>query len=196
MDKKLITPSYGRSSFFDSDVNVPGGGGREEREGESEDIVLVHPEGDEDRIEDSKEGKPPGDVVDYDGLRSGRGELVDDGAEKEEVDDRPNKEDRISWGEIRLLDVFGDRPWGDYEVDVEPREEGVRDDVDNLEKETFCPLRRGNSCSPGLSRRWRKEGGDYTGSSCVVIRREDQVGALGTSVSSQDVAVVIRNNRI
>lgn len=48
---------------------------------------MVGPNGEEDGVEDGKEREPPGDPVDHDGLCMGRGELIDDGAEEEEVDD-------------------------------------------------------------------------------------------------------------
>ena len=56
---------------------------------------TIWAQSDEDCVEDGEEREPPGDSVDDDGLDVDGGELVDDGAEKEEVDERPGEEDPI-----------------------------------------------------------------------------------------------------
>ena len=47
-----------------------------------------------------------------------RGELVDDGAEEEKVDDGPSEEGPTGWGEVRLLGVTVEGLGGGYGVDV------------------------------------------------------------------------------
>lgn len=50
--------------------------------------MVASPEVNVDRVEDTEERKTPGDAVDNDALALGE-ELVDDGAEEEQVDHRP-----------------------------------------------------------------------------------------------------------
>ena len=104
--------------------------------------MMVGPGGYIDDGEDGEEREPPRDSIDHDSLCMGGGELVDDGAKKEEVDDRPSEEGPIGWGEVRLLDVRVDRLRGGDGVDVRPQEEEVNDDVDDLERKTVSPLCR------------------------------------------------------
>lgn len=106
--------------------------------------MVVGPNGNENSVEDSEEGEPPGNPVDYDDLRVGGGELVNDGAQEEEVNDGPSEEGPNGGGEVRLLDIVVDGLRGGYGVYVRPQEEEVNEDVDYLEKETVSPLRRGH----------------------------------------------------
>ena len=87
-----------------------------------------------DRIEDGEEGEAPGDAVDDDALAGGE-ELVDDGAEEEEVDEGPDKEGPGRGRQVRLLPGVVDVGGGGDGVDVGAEEEEVGDDVDNLEDE-------------------------------------------------------------
>jgi len=80
--------------------------------------MVVGPNGDEDGVEDSEEREPPSNAVDYDRLCVSGGELVDDGAQEEEMDDGPGEEGPTGRGEIRLFDVVVDRVRGGYGVDV------------------------------------------------------------------------------
>ena len=79
---------------------------------------MVGPNGDEDGVEDGEERESPGDSVDHDRLRVSRGELVDDGAEEEEVDDGPGEKGPTGWGEVCLLDAAVEGLGGGYGVDV------------------------------------------------------------------------------
>ena len=92
MDKKVVTPRFGVNDLFDVEVNKPEAGSGEEGAIKGDVIFLVGPEDDEGRVKGDQERKPPRYSVDHDGLRSG-GELVDDGAKKEEVDYIPNEVD-------------------------------------------------------------------------------------------------------
>ena len=54
----------------------------------TDDVVVAGPEVDVDGVEDAEEGKPPADAVNDD-LLAALKELVDDGAEEQEVDEGP-----------------------------------------------------------------------------------------------------------
>jgi len=127
--------------LLDDIVDVGDCRGDEEGKNEGGDVLLVGPDADEGGVQDAQEREPPGDPVDYDSLCMGGGELIDDSAKEEEVDDGPSEERPDRWGEIRLFEISVDSVRGDYGVDVRPQEEEVNEDVDDLEKETFPPLR-------------------------------------------------------
>ena len=113
---------------------------------------MVLPDCDGDCTEEDHERTPPGDSVNYDGLCVGGGELVDDSAEKGEVDNWPSKEGPNAWGDVRLLNVPVGIPWKDHPgTDNRHGEEGVRDEVGRLEAETF-PVGRSHFGCPGRSR--------------------------------------------
>jgi len=95
--EQLIAGGLGGVILLDDVVNVADGRGDQEREDESGEVMLVSPDGDEDGVEDGEEREPPRDSVDDDGLGVDGGELVDDGAEKEEVDERPGEEGPTGW---------------------------------------------------------------------------------------------------
>lgn len=63
--------------------------------GRTDDIVLPTPDVDVDGVEDAKEREAPGDGVDDHAL-SGREELVDDCAEKEQMNERPVETHSVS----------------------------------------------------------------------------------------------------
>jgi len=138
--EQLIAGGLGGMILLDDIVNVADGGGDQEGKDERDDVMLFGPEENEDRVEDGEERESPGDSVNYDGLCVGGSELVDDGAKKEEVDDRPSEEGPVGWSEVRLLDVSVDGMRGGYGVDVRPQEEEVNDDVGDFEKNTIPPL--------------------------------------------------------
>lgn len=119
--------------------------------------MVVGPDADEHGVQDCEERESPRDPVNYDGLCMGGGELIDDGAEEEEVDDRPSEERPDGWGEVRLLDVAVDRVRGSYGVYVRPQEEDVNDDVDDLEKDSIFPLGGGHCCCTSLGEGERGE---------------------------------------
>ena len=140
VDEQLITKRLGGVILLDGIVNVGDGRGDQEGKDESGDVMVVGPDGDEDGVEDGEEGEPPRDPVDHDGLCVDGGELVNNSAKKEEVDDRPSEKGPIGWSEVRLLDVPVDVMGGGYGVDVRPQEEEVNDDVNDLEKNAVFPL--------------------------------------------------------
>ena len=63
----------------------------EKRKDKSHDVVVFRPEVDVNQVENTKQGEAPCNTIDNDPLPS-CGELVDDGAEKEEVNEGPVKE--------------------------------------------------------------------------------------------------------
>ena len=79
---------------------------------------MMGPDYEEDRVDNGHEREPPRDPVDHGGLSVGGGELIDDGTEKEDVDDGPNEESPSGWGEIRLPDGSVDGLRVDHGVDV------------------------------------------------------------------------------
>lgn len=74
--------------LLDDVVDVRNGRADEESEDESDDVVATAPDADVDGVEDDEEWETPVDTVDDD-LLARLEELVDDGSEKEEVNDRP-----------------------------------------------------------------------------------------------------------
>jgi len=147
MHEQLIADRLGGVILLDDVVNVTDGRGDQKGQEESGYVVVVGPNGDEDGVEDGEEREPPAYPVDHDGLRVSGGELVDDGAQEEEVDDGPSEEGPSGRGEVRLLDVVVDRVRGGYCVDVRPQEEEVNEDIDDLEKNTVFPLCGGHVLS-------------------------------------------------
>ena len=167
--------------LFDDVVNVGDTRGDTKGQDEGGNVMVVGPNGNKDGVEDGEEREPPGDSVDDDGFCVGGGELINDSAEEEQMDDRPSEEGPIGWGEVRLLDVTVDGVRGGYGVDVRPQEEEVDDDVDNLEKDTVFPLCRSHFCCPSL-------GGRERGGRQLIIR----VGGL---YSTQGWSSVERRHR-
>ena len=102
--EQFIGDGLGGVVLLDDVVDLGDGRGDQKGEDESDDIMMVGPNGNGDRIEDGEERESPGDAVNHDPLCVGGGELVDDGAEEEEVDDGPGEEGPFGWGEVRLLD--------------------------------------------------------------------------------------------
>ena len=118
MYEQLIADRLGGVILLDDVVNLADGRGDQKGQQERDDVMVVGPNGNEDGVEDGEEREPPRDPVDYNGLCVNGGELVDDGAQEEEVDDRPSEEGPTGWGEVRLLDVGVDGVRGGYGVDV------------------------------------------------------------------------------
>jgi len=135
--EQLIAGGLGGVVLLDDVVDVADGRSDQKGKDESDDVVVVGPNGDEDGVEDGEEREPPGDSVDHNRLCVSGGELVDDGAEEEEMDDGPSEEGPAGWGEVCLLDVAVDGLGGGYGVDVRTQEEKVNGDVDDLETDDF-----------------------------------------------------------
>jgi len=116
--EQLIADGLGGVILLDAVVDVTNGRGDQKGKDESGNVVVLGPNGDKDGVEDGEEREPPGDSVDHDGLGVGGGELINDGAEEEKVNDRPSEEGPIGRSEVRLLDVSVDGMWGGYGIDV------------------------------------------------------------------------------
>ena len=155
MHEQLIAHRLGGMILLDNVVDMADNRGDEEGDDERGDIVVIGPDADEDGVQDSEEGEPPGNTIDDHGLRVGGGELVDDGTKKEEVDDGPSEERPVGRCEVGLLDAPVDGVRGNYGVDVRPQEEEVNDDVDEFEEDAFFPLCRGHFCCPSVGGRER-----------------------------------------
>lgn len=67
----------------------------------TDDIVLPAPDVNVDGVEDAEEGEAPGDGVDDHAL-AGREELVDDCAEKEQMNERPVETQSVSQSPARF----------------------------------------------------------------------------------------------
>jgi hypothetical protein len=102
VDEELVTGGARLVMLLDDVVDVGDQAAHEERKHESDDIVSTGPNIDVDGIEEAEGGEAPADTVDDDSLAVG-GKLVDDGAEKEEVDERPDREGPRGGGDVGLL---------------------------------------------------------------------------------------------
>lgn len=128
-------------------VPVRGGGGSRL----TDDVILRRPEGNVDGIQGSEQGETPGDALN-DRAVAIFGELVDDGSEEKQVDDRPGKKtlndcagthnnDDSSpngksprrGGNIGLLaPVVCTIPSRRETEDIRPQEEEIHNDIDDL----------------------------------------------------------------
>ena len=71
--------------LLDDIIDVADARGDKQCENESDDVVLASPDVDVDTVEHSEEGETPANAIDDDFLATVV-ELVDDGAEQQEVD--------------------------------------------------------------------------------------------------------------
>jgi hypothetical protein len=80
--------------------------------------MVTSPQVDVDSIEDTEEREAPGDTVNDGTLATGE-ELVNDGAEKENVDQRPNEERPWCGGNVGLFtaEVWA-RLWSSDGIDI------------------------------------------------------------------------------
>jgi len=78
---------------------------------------MGRPEIDVDGVEDGEEGETPRNGV-YDNHLSGREELIDDSAEKEDMDERPDKERPGGRSNVRFLAIVVDGRGTSYCVDI------------------------------------------------------------------------------
>lgn len=132
VDPEFVIYVLSRVMLFDEIVDVRDGRADEESKDESDDVVAAAPDADVDGVEDDEEGETPVDTIDDD-LLSGFEELVDDGSEKEEVDDRPEAEYPGSGSEVSLLAGAVDWSRSSDGVDVATGEEEVDDNVHDFE---------------------------------------------------------------
>jgi len=92
--------------FFDNPVNVGNGSSDKERDSEGRDMKSRSRKADKDSIEDTKDGESPADAIKGD-LSTRVSELVKDEAKQEKVDEGPNAERPVCWGDVRLLGPVG-----------------------------------------------------------------------------------------
>ena len=88
--------------FVDGVVYVAHDGAHKEGKDVSNDVMVMRPDADVDGIEHRKKGEAPPDAVD-DEFLAGVGKLVENEAEKEEVDERPDEEGPRGRSEVGLL---------------------------------------------------------------------------------------------
>jgi hypothetical protein len=122
MNKEFVSEGFGRMMFLDNIVNVSDSAGDEQGENERRDVALMRPEVDVDGIQDSEQRESPRDTVDDDALAMGE-ELIDDGAEEENVNDGPGQEGPWSRGEICFLSTPVDAGGGGNRVKVGTQED-------------------------------------------------------------------------
>jgi len=139
VNKEFVKEALGGMLLLGDVVDVGDGGAYEEGKDECDDVVAMRPDVDVDGVEEEKEGEAPVDAVDDD-LLAALEELVDDGSEEQEVDDRPDAEGPAGWGQVGLLTGAVDVMGTSNGVDVASGEEDVNEDVDDLEKDTFSPV--------------------------------------------------------
>lgn len=132
MDPEFVIDVLSRVMLLDDIVDVRDGGADEESKDESDDVVATAPDADVDGVEDDEKGETPVDTVDDD-LLSGFEELVDDGSEKEEVNDRPETEHPRSGSEVGFFASAVDWSGSSDGVDVATGEEEVDENVHDFE---------------------------------------------------------------
>jgi len=140
MDEQLVCNGLGGVMLLDNVVDVGDRGADEQREYKCDNVVVRGPQVDVDRVEDGEEGKAPGDSVDDDGLGVRGGELVDDGAEQQEMDDGPDDKGPVGRGQVGLLDRGVDGTRRGDRVQVRPEEQKVHEHIHNLEEDAVFPL--------------------------------------------------------
>jgi len=138
VDEELIISTLRNVELLHDIVHMRDGRADEEGEDEGDDVVLAGPDADVDGVEEGEEGEAPGDAVD-DGAFAGGEELVDDRAEQEEVDERPEEEGPRRGGEVGLFDGVVRRGGARDGVDVGAEEEDVDDHVHHLEENAILP---------------------------------------------------------
>jgi len=140
VDEYLIIDVLGDVMLPDDIVDVGDSRADEESKDEGDDVVTSSPDVDVDGVEEDEEGEAPADSVD-DGLLAALGELVDDSAEKQEVNDGPDTKDPAGGGEVGLFTSVVVRMGTSDRVYACSEEEDVCDYVDDFEEDTVCPLR-------------------------------------------------------
>jgi len=98
--------------------------------------VLPAPDVDVDGVEDEEDSKAPPDGVDDDPF-AGREELVDEEADEEKVDKRPDPESVWCRGQISFLSAVVDIVGTSNGVDVGSEQEEVGYDIDDLEEDAI-----------------------------------------------------------
>lgn len=98
MDEELVCPRLARVELSHDVVNVRDSRRDEKGKDEGDDVMLVGPNVDVDRVEDGEEREAPRDAIDDDALAAGE-ELVYDSAEKQEMDKRPARGECELWDE-------------------------------------------------------------------------------------------------
>lgn len=104
--------------LLDDVIDVRHGRGNEKGEYESNDVVAGGPEMYVNRIEDAEDGESPRDSVDDHRFCMGGGELVNDCAKEEEVDEGPKQERPVCGGQVGLFAAVIDARRGGNRVEI------------------------------------------------------------------------------
>lgn len=89
-------------ALLDDPLNVGNGGSNKEGDSKGGDVEFGSPKTDKDSVEDTKDDESPTDALNGD-LSAGIGELVEDKAKEEKMNEGPNAERPICGGDVRLL---------------------------------------------------------------------------------------------
>jgi len=139
VDPEFVIDVLTSMVLFDNVVDVAHGAAHEKSENERNNVVLVGPNVDVNASEDREERETPADPVNN-GAFAVREELVDNVAEEEQVDQRPNTECPRGRSKVRLLACVVNIVWAGNRVDIGSKEEDVNDDVHDLEEDTIFPI--------------------------------------------------------
>jgi len=139
MDPQFVVDILREMVLLDNVEDVRDGGGDKEGKEESDDVVAASPDVDIDDVEDDEEGEAPVDAVDDD-LLAVVEELVDNRAEEQEVDHRPQSKDPTGGREVRLLARSIGTGGSSDSVDVGTEEQDVENHVHHLEQDTISPI--------------------------------------------------------
>jgi len=104
MDPKFIVNVLGRVMLLHNVIDVGDGGANQEGEDEGEDVAAMTPEIDVDGIQQDEERQAPVDGIN-DNLFAIVEELVDNGAEEQEMNNRPDAEGPSGGGEVGFFTV-------------------------------------------------------------------------------------------
>jgi hypothetical protein len=89
MNEQLIRKRLRRVVLLHDVINVCDSGGHEQREDESDDVMVADEQVNVDGVEHTKQRKTPGNAVDDDAFTSIE-ELIDDGTEEKKVNEGPD----------------------------------------------------------------------------------------------------------
>lgn len=133
VDEQLVGGTLRRVMLLDDVVDMGDCSGDQQTEDESDDVVVMTPDGDVDRVEDDDEGETPTDSIDDDRFCVCGHELVDDSSKEEKMDEGPDGESPRGGSNISLFYVGIDGSRSSNGVNVATEEEKVDEDINDLE---------------------------------------------------------------
>lgn len=131
MNKELVTEGPSLVKLLDDVINVGSVRVDEEGKDKCDDIVLTSPDVDVNGAEDGDEGETPANAAN-DHFFTRAGELIDEVTEEQEVNEEPDEECPVSWGQVCLFQVVINISRTCDDIDVGTKEEEKGDNVDNV----------------------------------------------------------------